>query len=136
MAMNEVNLLIGADDKTRILKGTMQNIYDIEDNVGSIFALAKRAAMTYKDTGYRDALKIKELIEIIYCGLNGNSDNNLERVSIEKEIFARGYSHFIVPVGKFLLMALQGGEAQKKGVQEPATPNQETTNLIGKASTE
>ncbi len=105
---------------------TMQNMLDIEDNVAAIYSLAMRAQAVITNNDYSQALKIKELIDVIYYGLQGDIDNPLQKKSIENEIYRRGYNHFAVPVTFFLLKALQGGEAQEKGETEPAVTEQPT----------
>lgn len=111
MEFNTVNIEIGG--KTRKMVATMQNLYDIEENVASIVSLIK------KTTSTGAGLKISEMIDIIFYALNGNSDNRLERKSVENAMFDKGYMSFMKPVQSFLLLALAGGEAQEKGVQEP-----------------
>lgn len=117
MNFNQVDIDIGG--KVRKLTASMQNLYAIEENVGSIYSLAQRVSLAYRDKQVREALNMKELINVIFYALNGNADNKLQIESIQNEVFKRGYNTFIVPVGTFLLKALAGGEAQEKGVQEP-----------------
>lgn len=103
----------------------MQNLYDIEENVGSIYSLAMRCRAAISENDVSKALKMKEIRDVIFYGLQGDIDNPLQKNSIELEIFKRGYLHFAMPVAMFLMTALSGGEAQAKGADEPAVTTTE-----------
>ncbi len=118
MEYNSVNIEIGG--KTRKMVATMQNLYDIEENIAPLVSLIK------KTTSNGSGLKISEMIDIIYYGLNGNADNRLERKSIENAMFEKGYMSYMTPVQSFLLVALSGGDAQEKGASEPAPTTAES----------
>lgn len=117
---NETEINIGADGKTRKLVGTTQNIFDIEANVGAI------AYLINKTRSGGEQLKYKEMIDIIYYGLNGNGDNRLEKKSIENELFRLGYIKLLGPVVQWLYLCTYGGEAQEKGDLTPEVPASET----------
>ena len=122
---NTTEIEIGADNRKRKLIATMQNLYDIEENVGSIYSLAMRCRAAISENDVSKALKMKEIRDVIFYGLQGDIDNPLQKNSIELEIFKRGYLHFAMPVAMFLMTALSGGEAQAKGADEPAVTTTE-----------
>jgi len=110
---NQVDIEIGG--KVRKLTATMQNLYDIEENVAPIVSLIKKL-----ERG--EGLKFKEMMNVIYYGLNGNSDNRLELKSIENNFKDNGYLKYLIPVQSFLYTSLMGGEAAAKGAESPENP--------------
>jgi hypothetical protein len=108
--MNETAIEIGG--KSRILKGTFQNLNDIEKALDC-------SIMAFITPYVRERLfqpTFKQAAAIIYHGLNGNDANRLQLNSVEAEIAENGLGEYLPTLIEFLIGSISG--SKKKPVTE------------------
>lgn len=102
--MNEVTINIGGKD--RVLKATFQNLMDIEKSLGcSIMKFIEPLVIEGKLQP-----TFEQAANIIFYGLNGNSENRLQLQSIQNELAEKGISSYIGVIAEFLASCLTGSK--------------------------
>ena len=121
--MNETNINIGG--KARILKGTFQNLNEIEKALGcSIMAFIT----PYIQEG-KFQPTFSQLSQIIYQGLNGNSENRMTLAGIENEIAENGIFEYSQTAIEFLVRCIAGTKKKPTTAESEISP-QVSTGII------